>query len=142
MLSDRNCYQSLRFVFRPPSDISSSQGLCCGEHGTFAALREPPGQFLLYGVTPQMLYCTFVQRAIDFQGDINKKVKRVQEMGEQISHITQTAILRKTAEVCRDIAVAEGRDFILTVRIGAFLSSSIQSLCQNSTKNFRLFSCL
>lgn len=29
--------------------------------------------------------------------------------------ITQRAVLRKTAEVCRDIAVSEGRDFSLTV---------------------------
>ncbi len=30
--------------------------------------------------------------------------------------ITQMAILRKTAEVCRDIASAQGRDFTLPVR--------------------------
>lgn len=30
--------------------------------------------------------------------------------------ITQMAILRKTAEVCRDIATALGRDFTLAVR--------------------------
>lgn len=29
--------------------------------------------------------------------------------------ITQRAVLRKTAEVCRDIAVSKGRDFSLTV---------------------------
>lgn len=37
--------------------------------------------------------------------------------GSSITHrdITQRAVLRKTAEVCRDIAVSEGRDFSLTV---------------------------
>lgn len=30
--------------------------------------------------------------------------------------ITQFAMLRKTAEVCRDIAIAQGRDFTLPVR--------------------------
>ncbi len=30
--------------------------------------------------------------------------------------ITKMAILRKTAEVCRDIATAQGRDFTLPVR--------------------------
>ena len=30
--------------------------------------------------------------------------------------ITQSAILRKTAEVCRDIVESEGRDFSLNVR--------------------------
>lgn len=30
--------------------------------------------------------------------------------------ITEMAILRKTAQVCRDISIAEGQDFILPVR--------------------------
>lgn len=41
--------------------------------------------------------------------------------GSSITHrdITQRAVLRKTAEVCRDIAVSEGRDFSLTVSLKA-----------------------
>ena len=43
--------------------------------------------------------------------------------GSSITHrdITQRAVLRKTAEVCRDIAVSEGRDFSLTVSWKAVL---------------------
>ncbi|XP_019732033.1 von Willebrand factor A domain-containing protein 7-like [Hippocampus comes] len=57
--------------------------------------------------------------------------------GNSTSHrdITQRAILRKTAEVCRDIAVAEGRDFILNVD-NSLTVDQVQEAClftDNST---------
>ncbi len=41
--------------------------------------------------------------------------------GKSMTHrdITQRAVLRKTAEVCRDVAISEGRDFSLTVSLKA-----------------------
>lgn len=41
--------------------------------------------------------------------------------------ITHVAMLRKTAEVCRDIATAQGQDFTLTVRTNLSLPIPYQS---------------
>lgn len=49
--------------------------------------------------------------------------------------ITQTAILRKTAEVCRDIAKSKGLDFTLTV-------SSRATLKKNNYENSDAFKCV
>ncbi|ROI47898.1 von Willebrand factor A domain-containing protein 7 [Anabarilius grahami] len=45
--------------------------------------------------------------------------------------ITQMAILRKTAEVCRDIATAEGRDFTLAIN-NKLTASAVQKACATS----------
>ncbi|KAG9332284.1 hypothetical protein JZ751_015445 [Albula glossodonta] len=51
--------------------------------------------------------------------------------GKSITHrrITETAILQKTAEVCRAVATAEGRDFILSNSLSA---TSVQQACSPS----------
>ncbi|XP_016319896.1 von Willebrand factor A domain-containing protein 7-like [Sinocyclocheilus anshuiensis] len=46
--------------------------------------------------------------------------------------ITQMAILRKTAEVCRDIATAQGRDFTLPIN-NRLTPSAVQEACSAST---------
>ncbi|XP_073699204.1 von Willebrand factor A domain-containing protein 7-like [Garra rufa] len=46
--------------------------------------------------------------------------------------ITQMAILRKTAEVCRDIAIAQGRDFTLPINNG-LTPSAVQKACSSSS---------
>ncbi|XP_067260199.1 von Willebrand factor A domain-containing protein 7-like [Chanodichthys erythropterus] len=45
--------------------------------------------------------------------------------------ITQMAILRKTAEVCRDIATAQGRDFTLAIN-NKLTASAVQKACATS----------
>ncbi|XP_048052725.1 von Willebrand factor A domain-containing protein 7 [Megalobrama amblycephala] len=53
--------------------------------------------------------------------------------GGSITHreITQMAILRKTAEVCRDIATAQGRDFTLAIN-NKLTASAVQKACETS----------
>ncbi|XP_073699344.1 von Willebrand factor A domain-containing protein 7-like [Garra rufa] len=46
--------------------------------------------------------------------------------------ITQLAILRKTAEVCRDIATAQGRDFTLPINNG-LTPHAVQKACSTSS---------
>ncbi|XP_056313191.1 von Willebrand factor A domain-containing protein 7 [Danio aesculapii] len=48
--------------------------------------------------------------------------------------ITQFAMLRKTAEVCRDIAIAQGRDFTLPINNG-LTSSAVQKACSSSASS-------
>ncbi|XP_051939466.1 von Willebrand factor A domain-containing protein 7-like [Hippocampus zosterae] len=61
--------------------------------------------------------------------------------GNSTSHrdITQMAILRKTAEVCRDIAVAEGKDFILTVD-NSLTVDQVQEACSFTDNSISLLS--
>ncbi|XP_070683883.1 von Willebrand factor A domain-containing protein 7-like [Pempheris klunzingeri] len=61
--------------------------------------------------------------------------------GNSTTHrdITQRAVLRKTAEVCRDIATSEGRDFSLT--IGNSLSAEeVQRACSSTGTSTSLLS--
>ncbi|XP_051801333.1 von Willebrand factor A domain-containing protein 7-like [Acanthochromis polyacanthus] len=46
-------------------------------------------------------------------------------------HITQMAALRKTAEVCRDIAASEGRDFSLTID-DSLSADKVQRACSST----------
>ncbi|KAF7650011.1 hypothetical protein LDENG_00132850 [Lucifuga dentata] len=48
--------------------------------------------------------------------------------------ITQRAVLRKTAEACRDIAAAEGRDFSLTINDNLSVEQ-VQSACSSSSSS-------
>ncbi|XP_035494314.2 von Willebrand factor A domain-containing protein 7 [Scophthalmus maximus] len=61
--------------------------------------------------------------------------------GNSTTHrdITQRAVLRKTAEVCRDIAASEGRDFSLTIddRLSA---SEVQRACSSTGTSTSLLS--
>ncbi|XP_058496576.1 von Willebrand factor A domain-containing protein 7-like [Solea solea] len=50
-------------------------------------------------------------------------------------HITQRAVLRKTAEVCRDIAASEGRDFSLTID-DSLSADSVQRACSSTGGSF------
>ncbi|XP_034544761.1 von Willebrand factor A domain-containing protein 7 isoform X2 [Notolabrus celidotus] len=53
--------------------------------------------------------------------------------GKSTTHrvITQMALLRKTAEVCRDIAATEGRDFSLTID-NSLTADKVQTACSSS----------
>ncbi|XP_076023377.1 von Willebrand factor A domain-containing protein 7-like [Genypterus blacodes] len=53
--------------------------------------------------------------------------------------ITQRAVLRKTAEVCRDIAAAEGRDFSLTID-DSLSVGQVQSACSSTGTSSTLLS--
>ncbi|XP_057698886.1 von Willebrand factor A domain-containing protein 7-like [Corythoichthys intestinalis] len=53
--------------------------------------------------------------------------------------ITTKAVLRKTAEVCRDIAAAEGQDFILTID-DSLTAEQVQKACSSSRKSGSLSS--
>ncbi|XP_061535718.1 von Willebrand factor A domain-containing protein 7-like [Phycodurus eques] len=61
--------------------------------------------------------------------------------GNSTSHreITQRAVLRKTAEVCRDIAGAEGRDFSLTID-DSLTADRVQEACSVSDNSTSLLS--
>uniref|UniRef100_A0A8C5H930 von Willebrand factor A domain-containing protein 7-like n=1 Tax=Gouania willdenowi TaxID=441366 RepID=A0A8C5H930_GOUWI len=63
-----------------------------------------------------------------FQPDYN-----ILSDGVSFTHlmITETAILRKTAEVCRDIAADEGRDFTLNID-GSLTVSKVQRACSGT----------
>ncbi|KAG7485170.1 hypothetical protein JOB18_004258 [Solea senegalensis] len=50
-------------------------------------------------------------------------------------HITQRAVLWKTAEVCRDIAASEGRDFSLTID-DSLSADSVQRACSSTGGSF------
>ncbi|XP_050958275.1 von Willebrand factor A domain-containing protein 7-like, partial [Labeo rohita] len=56
--------------------------------------------------------------------------------GGSLTHreITQLAILRKTAEVCRDIAIAQGRDFTLPIN-NELTPSAVQKACSTSSSS-------
>ncbi|XP_024914257.1 LOW QUALITY PROTEIN: von Willebrand factor A domain-containing protein 7-like [Cynoglossus semilaevis] len=54
-------------------------------------------------------------------------------------HITQTAILMKTAEVCRDIAASEGRNFSLTIT-ESLSPDSVQRACSSTSSSSSLIS--
>ncbi|KAM3622807.1 uncharacterized protein V6R79_003398 [Siganus canaliculatus] len=58
--------------------------------------------------------------------------------GNSTTHrdITQRAILRKTAEVCRDIAASEGRDFTLTID-DSLSPGQVQSACSSPDTSLR-----
>ncbi|KAM8771831.1 von Willebrand factor A domain-containing protein 7 [Acanthopagrus schlegelii] len=61
--------------------------------------------------------------------------------GSSITHrdITQRAVLRKTAEVCRDIAVSEGRDFSLTID-DSLSGVQVQRACSSTGTSSSLLS--
>ncbi|XP_068178147.1 von Willebrand factor A domain-containing protein 7-like isoform X2 [Antennarius striatus] len=52
-------------------------------------------------------------------------------------HITERAVLRKTAEVCRDIAASEGRDFSLTIDDN-LSAEEVQTACSRSSSSSAL----
>uniref|UniRef100_A0A665V215 von Willebrand factor A domain containing 10, tandem duplicate 1 n=2 Tax=Echeneis naucrates TaxID=173247 RepID=A0A665V215_ECHNA len=61
--------------------------------------------------------------------------------GKSITHrvITQRAVLRKTAEVCRDIAASEGRDFSLTID-DSLTAGMVQRACSSGDTSASLLS--
>ncbi|XP_073335897.1 von Willebrand factor A domain-containing protein 7 [Pagrus major] len=61
--------------------------------------------------------------------------------GNSLTHrdITQRAVLRKTAEVCRDIAVSEGRDFSLTID-DSLSADKVQRACSSTGTSSSLLS--
>ncbi|KAF4115314.1 hypothetical protein G5714_002803 [Onychostoma macrolepis] len=61
-------------------------------------------------------------------------------LGGSLTHreITQLAILRKTAEVCRDIATAQGRDFTLPIN-NSLTPSAVQEACSASAASSHVF---
>ncbi|XP_073698506.1 von Willebrand factor A domain-containing protein 7-like [Garra rufa] len=63
--------------------------------------------------------------------------------GGSLTHreITQLAILRKTAEVCRDIAISQGRDFTLPINNG-LTPSAVQKACSTSSASSSALSSL
>ncbi|XP_073698690.1 von Willebrand factor A domain-containing protein 7-like [Garra rufa] len=63
--------------------------------------------------------------------------------GGSLTHreITQMAILRKTAEVCRDIAISQGRDFTLPINNG-LTPSAVQKACSTSSASSSALSSL
>ncbi|CAJ1052706.1 Hypothetical predicted protein [Xyrichtys novacula] len=56
--------------------------------------------------------------------------------GSSITHrvITSRAVLRKTAEVCRDIAAAEGRDFSLTIE-NSLTADKVHRACSSTASS-------
>nr|XP_019939288.1 PREDICTED: von Willebrand factor A domain-containing protein 7-like [Paralichthys olivaceus]XP_019939289.1 PREDICTED: von Willebrand factor A domain-containing protein 7-like [Paralichthys olivaceus] len=61
--------------------------------------------------------------------------------GNSTTHrdITQRAVLRKTAEVCRDIAASEGRDFSLTID-DSLSAGKVQEACSSTGTSTSLLS--